>query len=193
MIQCLATMKPPEFVEIDGTEYPVNFHYLAWIEILDLLDEIDFDNLEDDLDIVAEIETLAFGNILNENVYFVLAAVTEFAAGYPKPPNDRAPSPSSSRRIVDFSLDLNSILIAIRDQSGIDLIESDDLFHWWRFLVEFENLRGEHHISKIMELRAYDGDDKAMKKARDAVALPRKVTRKDQRFEDEMADLFYNC
>lgn len=192
MIPNMATMKPPEFVEINGTEYPINFHYLAWIDILDLLDEIDLDNVEDDLDIVAEIETLAFGNIIDENVYFVLAAVAEFAAGYPKPQNDRAPS-SSNRRIVDFGIDLNSILIAIRDQSGINLIDSDDLFHWWRFLVEFENLNDSHHISKIMELRAYDGDDKAMKKARDAVALPKKITRKDQRFEDEMADLFYNC
>lgn len=192
MIPNMATMKPPEFVEINGTEYPINFHYLAWIEILDLLDEIDLDNVEDDLDIVAEIETLAFGNIIGENVYFVLAAIAEFAAGYPKPQNDRAPSPSN-RRIVDFGIDLNSILIAIRDQSGINLIDSDELFHWWRFLVEFENLNDSHHISKIMELRAYDGDDKSMKKARDAVALPKKITRKDQRFEDEMADLFYNC
>ena len=192
MIPNMATMKPPEFVEINGTEYPINFHYLAWIDILDLLDEIDLDNVEDDLDIVAEIETLAFGNVIGENVYFVLAAVAEFAAGYPKPQNNRAPSPSS-RRIVDFGIDLNSILIAIRDQSGINLIDSDDLFHWWRFLVEFENLNDSHHISKIMELRAYDGDDKAMKKARDAVALPKKITRKDQRFEDEMADLFYDC
>lgn len=192
MIPNMATMKPPEFVEINGTEYPINFHYLAWIDILDLLDEIDLDNVEDDLDIVAEIETLAFGNIIGENVYFVLAAIAEFAAGYPKPQNDRAPSPSN-RRIVDFGIDLNSILIAIRDQSGINLIDSDELFHWWRFLVEFENLNDSHHISKIMELRAYDGDDKAMKKARDAVALPKKITRKDQRFEEEMADLFYNC
>lgn len=192
MIPNMATMKPPEFVEINGTEYPINFHYLAWIDILDLLDEIDLENVEDDLDIVAEIETLAFGNVIGENVYFVLAAVAEFAAGYPKPQNDRAPTPSN-RRIVDFGIDLNSILIAIRDQSGINLIDSDELFHWWRFLVEFENLNDSHHISKIMELRAYDGDDKAMKKARDAVALPKKITRKDQRFEDEMADLFYNC
>ena len=192
MIPNMATMKPPEFVEINGTEYPINFHYLAWIEILDLLDEIDLDNVEDDLDIVAEIETLAFGNIIGENVYFVLATIAEFAAGYPKPQNDRAPSPSN-RRIVDFGIDLNSILIAIRDQSGINLIDSDELFHWWRFLVEFENLNDSHHISKIMELRAYDGDDKSMKKARDAVALPKKITRKDQRFEDEMADLFYDC
>ena len=192
MIPNMATTKPPEFVEINGTKYPVNYHYLTWIEILDLLDELDLDNVEEDLDIVAEIETLAFGNILNENVYFVLAAVAEFAAGYPKPQNDRAPSPPS-RRIVDFGIDLNSILIAIRDQSGINLIDNDGLFHWWRFLVEFENLNDSHHISKIMELRAYDGDDKAMKKARDAVALPKKITRKDQRFEDEMANLFYNC
>ena len=192
MIPNMATMKPPEFVEINGTEYPINFHYLIWIEILDLLDEIDLDNVENDLDIVAEIETLAFGNVIGENVYFVLAAVAEFAAGYPNPQHDRAPSPSS-RRIVDFGIDLNSILVAIRDQSGINLIDNDELFHWWRFLVEFENLNDSHHISKIMELRAYDGDDKAMKKARDAVALPKKITRKDQRFEDEMADLFYDC
>lgn len=192
MIPNLATMKPPEFLEICGTEYPVNYHYIVWIEILELLDDLDLDNIEGDLDIVAEIETLAFGNVLDENAYLVLAAVTEFAAGYPKPQNDRAPSPPS-RRIVDFGIDLNSILIAIRDQSGIDLIDNDELFHWWRFLVEFENLREEHHICKLMELRAYNGNDKDMKRARDAVALPPKITRKDQRFEEEMADLFYNC
>lgn len=192
MIPNLATMDPPEYIEVNGIEYPVNYHYLTWIQVLDLLDELDFDELEEDQDIIIEIEELVFGNILNENIFSVLAAVSEFAAGYPKPINERA-SASSHRRIVDFGIDLNSILIAIRDQSGIDLIKNDVLFHWWRFLVEFENLRDEHHICKIMELRAYNGDDKDMKKARDMVALPQKITRKDQRFEEEMADLFYNC
>lgn len=200
MIGNLANQKPPEYLEINGSVYPINYHYLTWIEIIGLLDEIDFEILYDaeaekkeELEIIAEIEELAFGAVIPENIYDVLARISGFAAGYPKAKNDRAVQSGSSRRVVDFALDLNSILIAIRDQSGIDLIDHDGLFHWWRFLVEFENLTAEHHISKLMELRAYDGDNKELKRARDAVALPPKITRSDRRLEDDMAALFYSC
>lgn len=193
MIPNIATLSPPETLDICDTEYPINWHYVTWIQVIDLLDELDFEALEEDADIIEEIELLVFGCVIRENAYNVLAAVTEFAAGYPRPKNERATAESTSRRIVDFGIDLNSILIAIRDQSGYDLTQSDELFHWWRFLVEFENLKADHHISRIMELRAYDGDDRERKKLRDMVALPPKITRRERRLDQEMADLFYNC
>ena len=194
MTRNLANTKPPEFFKIGGKAYPVNFNYLIWIDILELLDEIDFDNIgEEELGIIEEIEILAFGRTIEENIFDVLRAVTGFAAGYPQPRNKKAETPVSPRRLFDFKIDLNSILIAIRDQSGIDLTRREEPFHWWLFLVEFSNLAGEHHIRNLMELRAYDGDDKDMKQARDAVALPPKVTRQQQKFNEEMDEIFYNC
>jgi len=201
MIESLANTKPPESIKVNGSSYPVNYHYLVWIEILDLLDDVDLENLftgenkeslKEDLETILQIEDLAFGMRIPENIVDIVLAVTGFAAGYPQP-HGRTTSPPSPRRLFDFELDLNSIIIAIRNQSGIDLSEDEGLFHWWRFLVEFSNLSGDHHICKLMELRAYNGDDKEMKKARDAVALPPKTSRNHQRFNDEMDKLFYNC
>lgn len=201
MIKNLANTKPPEYIKINDNVYPINFDYLVWIEILNLLDDIDTENLfcgedlgaiKEDLKTVEKIEGIAFGVHLNEPVVDVLSAVTGFAGGYPQPRGDSDPEPPK-RRLFDFELDLNSIIIAIRDQSGIDLSKDDGLFHWWRFLLEFNNLTGEHHISKLMELRGYDGKDKEMIKARESVALPIKITKKQKRFEDEADKIFYNC
>lgn len=200
MIKNLANTKPPELIKINGRVYPINYHYLTWIEVLNLLDDIDFDNiitgedqesLKEDLETIIKIEELVFGVRLPEPVIDVLRAVTGFAAGYPQPHGSN-PEPLK-RRLFDFELDLNSILIAIRDQSGIDLINNDELYHWWRFLLEFNNLSGDHHICKLMELRSYDGKDKEMIKARESVSLPVKVSKKQKRFEDEADRIFYNC
>ena len=57
-------------------------------------------------------------------------------------------------------------------------------------MLEFYNLTPEHHICKLMELRAYDGDDKEMRQARDAVALPAKISKRQKRFEDEWIRYF---
>jgi len=201
MIKNLANTKPPEYIKIGQNTYPINYDYLCWIEVIDLLDDIDFDNLttgedleaiKEDLKTVQKIEGLVFGASLPDPVMDVMQAVTGFAGGYPQPRGDSDPEPPK-RRLFDFELDLNSIIIAIRDQSGIDLADYDGLFHWWRFLLEFNNLTGEHHISKLMELRGYDGKDKEMIKARESVALPIKITKKQKRFEDEADKIFYNC
>lgn len=190
----LANTKPPEFIKIEDGVYSIDYDFLTWIDVLELLDELDLEDITaEDVEIIKEIEILIFGDTLNVNIFSVLQAVTGFAAGYPLPMNPNTSAPSQNRRLFDFKLDLNSILIAIRDQSGIDLTTGKSRFHWWLFLVEFHNLTGEHHISKLMELRAYDGDDKEMKRARDAVALPQKVSRKQQKFNDEMDKIFYNC
>ncbi|MEE0777099.1 MAG: Gp15 family bacteriophage protein, partial [Bacillota bacterium] len=112
---------------------------------------------------------------------------------YPQYRNKDVGASKPRHRLFDFKIDMNSIIIAIRDQSGIDLSKRKEPFHWWRFLLEFYNLTPEHHICKLMELRAYDGDDKEMKRARDAVALPVKISKRQKRFEDEMDKIFYNC
>lgn len=201
MIANLATQKPPITLKIGGKIYPVDVDYLTWIEITGLFDEFDFKAMQqpgyvlDEIDVktLKRIEKLAFGGLIRESAGDVLAAVTTFACGYPQPHGEGS-GLKAKRRVLDFEQDLNSIIIAIRDQSGIDLTEKGDTpFHWWRFLVEFHNLTGEHHICKLMELRAYDGDDKDMKRARDAVALPPKITHRAQKQEDEMAKLFYGC
>lgn len=200
MIKNLANTKPPEFVKINGNIHPVNYHYLTWIEIVSLFDDIDFDNLftgedreslAEDLETIAKIEGLAFGSVLDEPPLDALRAITGFAAGYPQPHGNDSEPPK--RRLFDFEADLNSIIIAIRDQSGIDLSKTEEPYHWWRFLLEFNNLSGDHHICKLMELRSYDGKDKDMIKAREAVALPVKISKKQQRFEDEADAIFYNC
>lgn len=200
MIKNLANTKPPEYIKINGIIYPVNYHYITWIEIFDLLDDIDVENLltgddqeslKEDLETIIQIEDLAFGVRLPEPALDVLRAVTGFAAGYPQPRGGDQEMPK--RRLFDFELDLNSIIIAIRDQSGLDLSKIGEPYHWWLFLLEFNNLSGDHHICKLMELRSYDGPDKEMIKARESVALPVRVSKKQKRFEDEADKIFYNC
>lgn len=197
----LANTPPPEFIKVGETIYPINFNFMTWIDVIDLLDEIDFDalfgnesdiDLEEDYKTIEKIEKLVFGSVINEDIYSVLKAVTGFACGYQRSGKIEI-SDDDGKTIFDFKMDMNAILLAIRNQSGIDLTKPNTLFHWWLFLAEFHSLAGEHYICKLMELRAYNGDDKEKCKARNAVALPPKVSKRQQKFEDEMSKIFYNC
>ena len=189
----IANRKPPEFFRFGENIYSIYYDFQVWIDVIDLLDELDFENLEEDVDILEKIETLVFGTPIDENIWEVLKKITGFATGYPQHRNKGVEASKPQRRLFDFKIDMNSIIIAIRDQSGIDLSKRKEPFHWWLFLLEFYNLTPEHHICKLMELRAYDGDDKEMRQARDAVALPAKISKRQKRFEDEMDKIFYNC
>ncbi|MEG0999168.1 MAG: Gp15 family bacteriophage protein [Clostridiales bacterium] len=197
----LANTKPPQFMKIGGNIYSVNYDYRTWIDIINLLEELDMENLTPEaneadilaaLAIVEQIEVKAFSYPLDEDIFRVLRAVTGFAMGYPEHRNAVDESDKNTR-LIDFEIDLSNILIAIRNQSGIDIANHHGWFHWWLFLLEFNNLTTEHHISKIMELRAYSGDDKDMQKARDAVALPIKYTKTEQQEMSNFENMFYNC
>ncbi len=177
---------PPTEISVGGFRYRCAVDYRIWIDVLRLMRAIEpeaqvVEQRARNLEIIREIQRLVFGGVLaDEDPVEVLEAVAEFSKGYPAAPvraEEAAPA-------FSFEYDLNAIVIAIRNQSGIDLsYRRREPFHWWEFLLEFQTLCGDHYILNLMEARCYRGRDKELLRRRRMCALP------TERAEDEQAEL----
>lgn len=171
---------PPTAITVGGHAYPCETDYRVWLEVLRMMDEM---RVGDDseagraqlADQIIALEIAVFGGVLvDEDSTAVLEAVSEFSKGYPTAPTR---SRGSNERTYDFEYDLNEIIIAIRNQSGIDLsYRRKEPFHWWEFLLEFRTLCGDNYILSLMEIRGYRGKDPQMRRMKQDYALPEKYS-----------------
>lgn len=184
---------PPTEIMVGGVSYAVNSDYRVWIEIMELMRQLHSDpstpeRQQQNALIAERMQILAFGGVLvDENFAEVLMAISNFSQGYPTAPmGGGEPGPD----VYSFKWDLNEILIAIRNQSGLDLSYRCEYFHWWEFLLEFRTLCGDHYILNLMEARGYRGEDKEMRKRQRRCALPVEHTADQQAALEEINDLF---
>lgn len=194
--------KPPDSIQINGADYPVRTDFFVWIKILSLIRQLDGTGDEiaaqSNANVIVRIIYLAFETpekvAQNCSCDDILTAVYQFSKGYNRPSAESAYSSSDDdREIVNFEYDLNYILIAIRNQTGIDLTHKGRKpFHWWDFLLEFETLEERHYISRLMSRRAYKGKDADLIKLREASKIPEEFTRtkSEERNDDKFNSYF---
>lgn len=169
---------PPTEITVGGNAYTANTDYRVWIDVQKELRKInlitmDPKEMDENERILEGIERMIFGGVLaDENAIDVLKAIYEFLGGYPSLPVE----PEGGPPVFSYEYDLNMIILAIRNQSGIDLSYRCEHFHWWEFLLEFQSLCGDHYILNLMEIRGYKGTDKEMLRRRSAYALPVEYT-----------------
>ena len=170
---------PPTSIEVGGYSYPCETDYRVWLEVLRKLENIQLDDesvesIRKGVEQIIDIEKTVFGGALvDEDPFDVLHAITDFSKGYPSAPVHG----SSQERGFSFNYDLNEIIIAIRNQSGIDLsYRRTEPFHWWEFLLEFRCLAGDHYITNVMQIRTYKGKDPELQKLKREYALPVEYT-----------------
>lgn len=193
----LAQDAPPTEITVGGVSYSANTDFMVWIGVLhDLRNLIPAptkpEHVKNNLEIFVNIEKAVFGKIIPQPMDEVLDAIREFAQGYPEAPV--SDSGKQRAQTYSFDWDLNYIILAIRNQSGIDLSwRRKEPFHWWEFLLEFRSLCGNHYILRLMEIRGYDGKDTELKQQAQRYALPRETTAEDQAILDEFDALFYNA
>lgn len=176
---------PPACITVGGYDYPCKTDFKVWLEVLGLMKEITPETEDPQLQqrniaALEEMQSIIFGGVLaDEDIGDVFEGICTFAAGYPSAPtNDSA---DDGIRRFSFDWDLNYIIIAIRNQSGIDLsYRRKEPFHWWEFLLEFNTLCGDHYILNLMEARGYKGNDKDLLKRKRACALPMEYTAEEQ-------------
>ena len=184
---------PPTEISVGGAVYPVDVDFKTWIEIQRLLREFspDAEHQRHNADVLERIETLAFGGALvDEAPDAVVAALGEFLKGYPSAPI-RSEGGGDGAPTFSFEHDLNAIIVAIRNQSGIDLsYRRREPFHWWEFLLEFQTLCGDHYILNLMEARGYNGKDKDLLRRKRACALPVEYTAAERAEIEEFNKLF---
>lgn len=199
----LATAAPPETITVNGGAYSVNTDYRIWIEIMDV-----FMFKSDDLNALLGCIQTAFCDpndvLSHEDISSIIEAMCTFLLGYPKEKYDDDDGECESQsddddddninqeRYFDFKYDLNWIIIAIRNQSGIDLSYKCEHFHWWLFLLEFESLEDHHYFSRLRNIREYNGDDKEMLAQKARFALPVRRTAEQRKEIEEFDKIFYN-
>lgn len=193
----LAQDAPPTKLSVGGVDFDINVDYRVWIGVLDDLREIILspstpEHALHNATIIMQIETAVFGRPIDAQVADVLKAITEFSRGYPEAPV--GDGDANRAQIYSFDYDLNYIILAIRNQFGVDLSHRRNKpFHWWMFLLYFRALSGNHYILKLMEIRGYTGDDKELRKQARRFALPIVRTANDAANEAELDAIFYNC
>ena len=184
---------PPDFIEGRGFRYSCKTDYRVWLDVLDKLKNIDLDITDEaavlkTVDRIIEIEEMVFGGWLrDENPFDVLKGISEFTKGYPAAPNT-APT---KEPLFSFNYDLNEIIIAIRNQSGIDLsYKRKEPFHWWEFLLEVHTLSGDHYILNLMDIRGYDGKDAKLLRKKQEYALPMEFTETELAEYEAFSNMF---
>ena len=184
---------PPTELTVGGASFAIQTDYRVWIEVLELLRalvpaESDDAQMVENVRILTDVQRLIFGRAIDAPLPDLIAAITEFAKGYPTAPMQ---SDGGGAQTYSFKYDLNEIIIAIRNQSGIDLsYRRKEPFHWWEFLLEFRTLCGDHYILNLMEARGYRGNDKELLKRRRMCALPVEYTAAEQAEIDAFEALF---
>lgn len=193
---------PPCTLLIDGNLYPIKTDYRVWIRVTELIGCIDTSlrdekTMEENLRLFFEAETLIFGTPIDVPVSLVTDAILVFLQGYPKNSvicTEPISSPLTDQQAFSLSADINYIIPAIRNQSGIDLsYRRTEPFHFWDFLLEFETLEEHHLISKIIRYRRYNGSDPELLKKKRMFALPLRRTKAQDKEAAEMNAVFYNC
>lgn len=192
------TDPPPTHINVCGENYLINYDFKAWIEVSSLLQDIDFKNTElyeENLLIIAKITYIVFGEVINQPANKIIEAVIEFFKGYPKVENGYSSiEETNGTKLYSFKHDINYIVLAIRNQSGIDLsYKRQQTFHWWDFMLEFQSLEENHYISRIIGYRGYKGNDKDYLQLKKLYTLPKEQTRCEQELMNEVNDIFYGC
>lgn len=189
---------PPTSVEVGGFAYPVRVDFRVWAEAVVLLEDwidqpANDDQLQHNAAISDRVQHLVFGGVLaEEEPGEVLSAIAEFARGYPTAAAEEADA--SGEPLYSLVHDMNAIVIAIRNQTGLDLsYRRKEPFHWWEFLLEFQTLCGDHYILNLMEARGYRGDDPELLRRRRMCALPARRRAEDAARIEEINQLFYNA
>lgn len=185
---------PPNEITIGGASYAINTDFRVWLEVLNRMRELitvptTLEHIMHNAEVFISIKALIFADEVKQPMDAILDAIAEFSKGYPSAPVGEGKGGGADT--YSFDWDLNYIILAIRNQSGIDLSwRRKEPFHWWEFLLEFHSLCGDHYILRLMEIRGYDGKDPEMTRQAQRYALPRENTADDKLMLDEFNALF---
>ena len=179
-------MKYPEYAEVKGTQYKINTDYRVALRCFEVID----DNSISDEERAFAVVYLLFGDVPLEYIEdFLRIAGNYLRCGEP----DNAPA--SAERDIDFLFDEKYIIASFMSDYKIDLPSTD--MHFWQYIQLIQGFTEKAVMSRVREIRTYDlaelKDPKSrakMVKAKEAVALPKRFTKDEQRAIDEFEKLF---
>lgn len=136
---------PPESIAVDGTEYPIETDFRAWVNFQGILlgRGTDAEKAEKITDFMDRLGLLQNKASLDAMIRFYAGASAENATGG-----------ANDKQAFDFEKDSEYIFSAFLDSYGIDL--STARLHWWRFKALFKSLPQDCQLCKIMHYRTVE-------------------------------------
>lgn len=180
---------PPESLLISGGEFAIRTDYRVWLRVTELL--LDLPQVSDPrfTEKLSELFALIFIEEQPTDPAAALQAITAFLQGYPDQMTGKA---DHGIQTLSLCEDINEIVLAIRNQSGLDLSYRCKYFHFWEFLLEVKTLEDRHYISKLQQIRGYKGKDAQMLRLKERFALHKEPTTEDLIAAEELDELFYD-
>lgn len=147
----ILTKDPPEVVEINGIEYPINWDFRIGIK----LDELINSDLSENEKFQKMLE-LYYPIIPADLVSAIEKIIWFYRCGEKIEEEDEKKKRYRSRKDKEpawiFVQDSPYIYSAFKEQYDMDLTEMDTL-HWWKFMALFESLGEGTKIGRIMYYR----------------------------------------
>lgn len=136
---------PPDTITVNGSEYPVDTDFRAWVRFQGILISDGTDNEK-----AAKVCEFMSGMGIPQTKES-LDAVLEFYAGAS---TENRTKSGGNVQAYDFEKDSEYIFSAFLDSYGIDL--TTERLHWWRFKALFKSLPEDCQMCKIMMYRTID-------------------------------------
>ena len=185
----IAMNPPPESLEISGGIFCIRTDFRIWIQACELLQNLKSTSDEIFVKQLAELYELIFINEYPTDAPAALKAITAFLQGYPEQMTGKVQNGTQTLSLCE---DINEIVLAIRNQSGLDLSYRCKYFHFWEFLLEVKTLEERHYISRIQQIRGYKGKDKDMLRLKEQYALNSQPSENELIAAEELDELFYD-
>lgn len=136
---------PPDVLEIDGKEYPIDTDFRLWVRFQGVLlaDDSDDEKVEKVFHMMDEIGLPKSKEAFDAMTSFYVGATSE-----------NSTESGKNVRSFDFEQDSEYIFSAFLECYGIDL--STEKIHWWKFKALFKSLPEDCQICKIMGYRSID-------------------------------------
>ena len=160
-------------MNIDGIDFPIRTDFRLWIMLPELED----------------LSVLFMGKNPSFMGYFSSEAIEKIVEFYHC--GKKVERNEDRTNVLDFKIDENLIYAAFRQAYNIDLydLEQEEL-HWYKFKALLDGIPPNTALSKVIEIRAYDGDDPDYKKLRDKFALPGKLTEEQEAAGKKFEEVF---
>ena len=179
-------MRYPEYAEIKGIKYKINTDYRVALRCFEVIED---DSISDEERTLAVIYLL-FGEVPTDNLEdFLRIAGTYLRCGEPEV------TTASAEKDIDFTADEKYIIASFMSDYQIDLPSTD--MHFWQYIQLIQGFTEKSVMSRVREIRNYDlaelKDPKTrakMIKAKEAVELPTKFSKDEQKAIDEFEKLF---
>lgn len=178
-------MRPPEFAEVQGVRYRINTDFRVALRCFEVIDDPDICDEERALAVVY----LLFGEVPSEHMEDLL----RIAGKYLRCGEEE--TPPTGEKDMDFKADEKYITASFMSDYGIDLSNAN--MHFWQYITLIQGLTEKSVLSRVREIRTYDlselKDPKSrakMVKAKEAVALPTRLSKQEKSLVDEFEKLF---